>query len=190
MWRGLLRIKWFHILAPTAVGACTALTTGASDWAEHSPALTSVVSIVATGILVRLSRGVPFASIDVLPADEARKLSAALKTSAHQLWALLLACAFTIFCLVFIEPMEGLLGFLEPFDGVAFLVPFLLIFVLLRIHEVVANDVQITEIQADILLKKRNEAAADAFERDVIVPTRQNYRPPSNYGRVIEKDSL
>jgi len=47
-----------------------------------------------------------------------------------------------------------------------------------------------TGVQADILLRKRGRATADAFdfEHDVIVPTRQNYRPPSNYGRVIDTE--
>ena len=44
-----------------------------------------------------------------------------------------------------------------------------------------------TDIQANVLLRQRGRAAADAFERDVIVPTRFG-RPiarPPNYGRVI-----
>ncbi|MBC6408837.1 MAG: hypothetical protein GDA40_12520 [Rhodobacteraceae bacterium] len=138
-----------------------------------------VVAIFATGLLIRLAQGAPSTSMENLTADEAHQRAATIKRSVRSQWIVLALCALTILCLACADT----LGRAAPL-----IMAFALAFTLVQLWGVTGGDVRMTDIQANILLRKRNRAAADAFERDVIVPTRQNYRPPPNYGRVIDTE--
>ena len=63
---------------------------------------------------------------------------------------------------------------------------FVLAFALVQVWEVVGGDVRMTDIQADILLKRRGSGAADAFDLGVAASARQTTRWPSDYGRVSD----
>ena len=190
-----MKVQWAHILVPVGVGVATGFTTDATTWTDLSQALLSVVAIVSAGILVRLARGVPFSAIDVLEADKADELSAAIKQSVRALGGLLLVCFLTTLCLIFVGHIAGMLGtegvqdvlpFTDHFDYVAFVVPLLLAFVFTRTYAVVMGDIQIVDIQADILTKKRNKAAAENFRENVADPAKKGYQAPKNYGGVID----
>ena len=76
----------------------------------------------------------------------------------------------------------------EHFDYLAFLIPFVLVFVLMRTFAVVLGDIQIADLQADILLKKRNREAAEDFRKKVMDPAKKSFQTPQGYGRVVEED--
>ncbi|MEM9049985.1 MAG: hypothetical protein AAGC92_14850 [Pseudomonadota bacterium] len=154
----------------------------------------SVVAIVSAGVLVRLARGVPFSAIDVLKADEARKLSSAIKQSVRGLRALLAVCFFTILVLVFADKLAGLLStvtaqellpFTDHLDYLALGVPLLLTFVIMRTFAVVEGDIEVADIQADILVKKRGKDLADEFQKGVADKAKDGYRQPSGYGGAV-----
>lgn len=191
----VLKVQWAHILVPVGVGVATGFTTDATTWTDLSQTLLSVVAIVSAGVLVRLARGVPFSAIDVLEADKAEDLSAAIKESVRALGGLLLVCFLTTLCLIFIGHIAGMLGsegaqdvlpFMEHFDYVAFVVPLLLAFVFTRTLAVVMGDIQIVDIQADILIKMHNKAASEDFRENVADPAKNEYQAPKNYGGVID----
>ena len=192
-----MNVQWSHILIPVGVGVATGLTTDATMWTDLRQALLSVVAIISAGVLVRLARGVPFTAIDVLEADEARTLSGAIKQSVRALGVLLAVCFLTTLSLIFIGQLSRVFGseaaqrnlpFTESFDYVALIVSFLLTFVFMRTYAVVKGDIQIVDIQANILFKKRNGEAADNFQDDVATPAKKGFQAPSGYGRVIEDD--
>ena len=80
------------------------------------------------------------------------------------------------------------LPFSATFDYVGFVLPLLLAFVFMRTYSVVEGDVEIADIQADILTKKRGKDAAESFSKSVAAPGKESFRPPRGYGRVIEGD--
>ncbi|MEO1750034.1 MAG: hypothetical protein AAFR27_15730 [Pseudomonadota bacterium] len=137
------------------------------------------------------------AALDVLKADEARKLSTAIKQSVRALRALLIVCFVAILSLVFsnqivsfaaLTAAQGFLPFASSFDYAAFLMAMLLAFVFMRTYAVVDGDIQIADIQADILVKKRGKDAAEDFKKNVAGPSKEGFRQPRGYGRVVEGD--
>ncbi len=143
---------------------------------------------------MRLARGVPFSAIDVLEVNEAKKLAQALKRSVRALRSLLLVCFLTILCLVFAAQLgdlaawlkaKELLPFASKFDFVAALVVAALTYVFVRAYAVVDGDIQIADIQANILLKKRGKDRADSFQKDVVESTKGKFRQPEGYGRTV-----
>lgn len=188
-----MNVQWTHIILPLGVGLATGLFTDATMWSELNEALLSVVAIVSAGVLVRLARGVPFSVIDVLEADEARKLSDALKQAVRALGGLLAGCFLTALCLAFIgqlnsmfesETAQTILPFTDNLDYVAFLVSLLLSFVFVRTYAVVKGDIEIVDIQADILVRQRNKETAEEFKERIAKPAGQNFSAPKNYGGV------
>lgn len=194
-----MRLQWSHILVPLSVGvACSVLTTAAT-WTEVSQTLLGAVSIVSAGVLVRLARGVPFSAIDVLNTEEARKLAYSIKKSVRALRALLLVCFVAVLSLVFIKQIEAgftwlasthWLPFSDHVDYVSLTLPFILSFVFMRTYAVVDGDIQIADIQADILIRKRGKDAADAFKKNVAGPAKESFRQPSGYGGVVEGEKV
>lgn len=193
-----MNLQWSYIVIPLGVGVVTGLTTKATTWTDLRQPLLTAIAIISAGILVRLSRGVPFSAIEVLEADEARKLAEAIKLSVRALRALLIICFLTIFFIVFSVQIADLLAtpvaqnnlpFTEFFDYLGFLVPALLVFVCMRTYAVVEGDVQIADIQADILVKKRGTEDAKGFRTNIAQPTKESFRQPKGYGGVIEGDS-
>ena len=193
----VLRVQWLHIVIPFVTGALTGLTTYASAWIDVSEPLLSVVAIVSAAVLVRLARGAPFTAIEVLDAAEAQKLSIAIKQSVRSQGGLLLACIIASLCLVFIrqindifssEALKEILPLTEHFDYLACLVPLMLAFVFMRTYAIVIGDIQIADLQADILLKKRNREAAEDFRKKHMDPAKKSFQAPEGYGRVAEED--
>lgn len=186
--------RLYHMIVPVGAGLLGGFFTTPALWQSLSTALTSVVSIISAGILVRLARGVPFSAIDVLETSEANRLAKALKGSIRALRALLLVCFLTILALVFSTQLYNFsawasqIGFqpwYDRFDTVSFIVSALLTYVLVRTYLVVDGDVQIADIQAEILLKKRGKDKAETFSNDVAKPAKQKYKNPPGYGGAI-----
>lgn len=194
-----MSLQWSHILVPLCVGVGCSILTTAVTWTGVSQTLLSVVSIASAGVLVRLARGVPFSAIDVLTTEEARKLASSIKQSVRALRALLLVCFVAILSLVFITQIDAgftllaskhWLPFSDHVDYVSLVIPFILSFVFMRTYAVVDGDIQIADIQADILMRKRSKESAEAFKKNVLDPTKENFRKPSGYGGVIEGEKV
>lgn len=178
-------------MAPVCIGIVVGAATSNALWVTVSQSLVTVVSLIAAGVLVRLARGVPFSAIDALSAEDARRLAKAIKQSVRVLRALLLVCFVTITYLVFFDQISTALSlttmaewlpFTNTVDYSAGLLVALLVFMLMRTWAVIDGDIQIADIQADLLVRKRGQEKADEFEDKVARPASESFRNPSGYG--------
>lgn len=178
------------------IGVASSLGMNSQTWIDVSSTLVSVVSIVAAGVLVRLARGVPFAAVDALSADEARRLAIAIRLSVRALRALLFVCALVIALFVFLQPISSFVYGPLHLDvwgtrllvcPLSFLCGCALSFVGIRAIAVVNGDVEITDIQAKLLIKKRGKEKAEAFESSPAAAAAQKFKMPAGYGGEISR---
>lgn len=172
----VVKNNWLHILITFAGGIVALAMTENTIWINAQQGLLSGIAIISVGVLMRLARGVPFSAIDVLTKEEAHKLSCAIKQSVRTLQALLAVCFLTVFLLIFVD----------DFPYATSLIPFFLVFIIIRTFSVTLGDIEIVDIQANILTKTYNKKRSDDFQKSIAGQS-DTYKTPPSYGGTIDK---
>ena len=82
-------VRWRNIVIPLLVAAFCWLLVPVDFWDANRQALLVCLSVVAAGVLVRLTRALPFTAADQYELDEVRRVTAAITQIARSLRALL-----------------------------------------------------------------------------------------------------
>lgn len=157
--------------------------------------LLTTLSVVAAGVLVRLSRGLPFSNAEQLQLDEARKLAKAVKESVKSLRSLLVVVFVTMFTLFLSVPLSTYLATVlsKRSDFVSYIDPAIsafislsLTYVFVRIFAVISGDIGIVNLQTDYLVKAVERKQGEQFEQSRKSSNAPKMKNPEGYGKIIQ----
>jgi len=191
-----MTVNWGHLLPAVAVGIASYSLGSVTFWHNHLTELLSVHSIFAAAILVRLARGVSLGSSDAITVADARKLSSMIKILVRRLRALLVIILISMGLLIFAPTILDLVGlYLESNTWIvprldkilSMLIAFLVSFSALRVLAVAGSDVDLTDLQAENLIKSACEKQKDATDQSLTHGRNQEKKSSRDgYGKLIQ----
>ncbi|MBH5372962.1 hypothetical protein [Bradyrhizobium glycinis] len=148
------------------------------------------LSVMAAGVLVRLARGLPFTSADHYEVDEVRRLTKAVEQIMRSLKLLILAVLLAMIVLVtaasvleaFNRHMPAFCHWVGP--ALSGTIGLLLAYVCIRMWQVIRGDQELTSLQSKFIVRAVERKQAARFE-DQIAPSEGNFKPPADYGKVV-----
>ena len=190
-----MKIHWSHIILPLAVATVSGWLGSAAVWDGVKAPLLTFLSVIAAGVLVRLARGMPFTNTSGFDLDFARKVAGAVKTSIRALRTLLIIIFITMGMVTFSSILgEGtVLGLTAIGLDVRYSDPIisasiggLLCYVFIRIFAVVAGDVSLADMQADMVVTAAKKTQTERFSATVEAATAKPISNPAGYGKVVQ----
>ncbi|MDG3040424.1 hypothetical protein [Roseicyclus marinus] len=190
-----MKLRLSHIILPLIGGLIAWGLHAEISWLSLRLPLLTVLSVVAAGLLVRLSRGIPFSDSLVPDIDDARQLGLAIQKAVRAVRATLAIVFATMLLLVFLEPGHDVVAYV--FSLAAFsnpsgtaealgsgLLGCQLTYVVVRLFVIVNGDVGLVDLQAKFLIKKAGRDQLKRFDDKPM--TGQEVSNPSGYGRIVE----
>ena len=190
-----MAIRWIHLLIPVACAGLAWAEVSVAFWESAKPSLMVALSVIAAGVLLRLARGLPFTNPDHFEISEARKIAAAMRSSARALRALIFAVFTTMMALVFapsialslnrfLENHPDLQSYILP--ATSALIAFLLTYVFVRIATVIQGDIALIDMQSKLLENAVAQKQGKRFEEMLASNESPPIRNPEGYGKIMQ----
>lgn len=164
-------------------------------WHEARPSLLTAFSVIAAAVMVRLARGLPFTNADHFEVDEIRQVTAAIKQIMRSLQALIGFILGTMIAVTFVDRVKALFDeyglpqtrFVAE-HALSASLGFCLVFVLIRIIQVVRGDYSLVELQSKFMIRavERKEAKKYDDARAAAAKSEPPYKAPEGFGRLIQ----
>lgn len=190
----VMKIHWSHIVLPLSAATVSGWLGSAAVWDGIKAPLLTCLSVIAAGVLVRLARGMPFTNTNGFDLEFARKVASAVKASIRALRTLLIVIFFTMGMITFstILGTGAALGLIAiGLDGhysdpiISAVIGFVLCYVFVRIFAVVAGDVSLADMQADMVVTAAKKSQTERFSATIESAVNKPISNPAGYGKVL-----
>jgi hypothetical protein len=187
-------IRWRTLLVPLVAAAAAALLVLVGFWDASKQGLLVALSVVATGVLVRIARGLPFTTPDHYEVEEIRTLAKAVSRIIRALRALIFFVLAGMVSLVLAKPvldfalavpaLQPLAGYAER--AISAGLAFILTYVFVRMLQVVKGDQDLAELQSKFIVRAVERKQAKRFEEQQRAESAPVLKRPEGYGRVMQ----
>ena len=176
-----------QIVLPLVAAAAAYCGMDSSHWSEVRTEAMLVFSVMAGAVLFRLGRGVPSIDVGEIDVEDVKRLAHIYNKIAWRLSWVMASTAIALAGLALIEFVNSHFASLAQWATAGLI--FFIVFSSIRMIELVRGDIDLTKCLSSVMIKnaqrrhakKQSESIEEAKRKD-------DFQPPDNYGKVIDRD--